>query len=202
MKKMLSNIAVAGLAALSAAYGEPLEISGVYPHLVMKNGEGECGTGAIVPWQGSLWAITYAPHMPNGSDDKLYEVTHDLQQHIFAGSIGGTPANRMIHRESNQLLIGPYVVDAQKNIRVIPLRSMYGRLTGTARHLTDPANKVYYATMEEALYSVDVHTLEVEALIRDGNKQSPKGGVNSKLPGYHGKGLYSGLLNRQPVPLC
>ncbi len=29
---------------------------------------------------------------------------------------------------------------------------MYGRLTGNARHLADPENKVYYAAMEEALY--------------------------------------------------
>ncbi len=25
-------------------------ISGVYPHLAMWNSEGECGTGAVVPW--------------------------------------------------------------------------------------------------------------------------------------------------------
>ena len=128
-----------------------MAISGIYPHLTMWNAEDECGTGALVPWQGSLWAITYAPHKPNGSSDKLYEVTADLQQKIFSGSVGGTPANRMIHVESNQLIIGPYVIDRQRNIRVIPPGTMYGRLTANARHLTDPENKVYYATMEEGL---------------------------------------------------
>ena len=171
---------------------EPINISGVYPHLTMWNDENECGTGAVVPWQGRLWAITYAPHKPGGSTDKLYEITPDLRQIIFRGSVGGTPANRMIHRESNQLLIGPYVIDATRKIRVISPKTMYGRLTGNARHLTDPQNKVYYATMEEGLYEVDVRTLEARCLIRDGNGGAPKVGIKSQLPGYHGKGLYSG----------
>ena len=31
---------------------------------------------------------------------------------VWPGSVGGTPANRLIHNESKQLLIGPYVIDA------------------------------------------------------------------------------------------
>ena len=179
------------LAALITPVNGQQSWSGIYPQLTMRNDHGECGTGAVVLWQGSLWAITYAPHMPNGGTDKLYEVTPNLKQKIFEGSVGGTPANRMIHRESNQLLIGPYLIDAKKNIRVIPPSKTYGRLTGTARHLSDPANKVYYATMEEGLYEVDVYTLAVKCFIRDGNGGAPKTGIVSKLPGYHGKGLYS-----------
>ena len=37
-------------------------ISGVYPHMAYWNDEGECGTGAVVPWAGKLWAVTYGPH--------------------------------------------------------------------------------------------------------------------------------------------
>lgn len=170
---------------------EPISISGVYPHLTMRNQSGECGTGAIVPWQGSLWAVTYSPHSPNGSTDKLYEVTPELAQKIFEGSVGGTPANRMIHPETNQLLIGPYVIDAKKEIRVLPPSKMFGRLTANARHLTDPQAKVYYATMEEGLYEVDLKTLDVKCLIKDGHEAAPDQGVKTKLPGYHGKGLYS-----------
>lgn len=33
--------------------------SGIYPHLAYYNNEGECGTGAIVPWQNRLWVVTY-----------------------------------------------------------------------------------------------------------------------------------------------
>ena len=157
------------VALAQSASAEPINISGVYPSLTMYNNEGECGTGAVVPWAGRLWVITYAPHKPQGSSDKLYEITPDLKQIIRAESIGGTPANRMIHKESNQLNIGPYFIDEKGKVRVIPYASMPGRHTGTARHLKDPANKVYIATMEEGLYSVSVHDLAVVEHVKDGN---------------------------------
>jgi hypothetical protein len=50
---------------------EPRSISGIYPTLAMFNNENECGTGAVVPWQDRLWVITYGPHLPFGSSDKL-----------------------------------------------------------------------------------------------------------------------------------
>ncbi|TSA35550.1 MAG: hypothetical protein D4R66_02015, partial [Opitutales bacterium] len=164
------------------------------------NNEGECGTGAVVPWADRLWVITYGPHLPYGSSDKLYEITPELRQIIYPESVGGTPANRMIHDESKQLIIGPYFIDAQRNVRVIPPKLMPGRLTGNARHLTDPANKVYFAPMEDGLYEVDVHTLAVKGLIKEiMNKPKPgqtaeasPAAITSTLPGYHGKGLYSG----------
>ena len=112
---------------------EPVCISGIYPHLAMFNNEGECGTGAVVPWANRLWVITYGPHLPFGSSDKLYEITPSLEQIIRPESVGGTPANRMIHRESQQLIIGPYFIDAQRNVRVIPPALMPGRLTAKAR---------------------------------------------------------------------
>ena len=171
-------------------------ISGIYPRLAYYNNEGECGTGAVVPWAGRLWVVTYAPHSPFGSSDKLYEVTPDYRQIVRGESIGGTPANRMIHRESNQLFIGPYAVDSAGHVRVIPYTSMPGRHTGNARHLQDPAHKLYYATMEEGFYSVDVRTLEVDTLYLDGNCIPKDNGemlqYNALLPGAHGKGFYSG----------
>lgn len=39
----------------------PRSVSGIYPVLAYYNNEGECGTGAVVPWAGRLWVITYAP---------------------------------------------------------------------------------------------------------------------------------------------
>ncbi|MEI6646438.1 MAG: hypothetical protein WCP12_10400 [bacterium] len=177
----------------SIAVAEPKQISGIYPHLTTYNNEGECGTGAAVPWADRLWVISYGPHLPMGSSDKLYEITPSLEQIIRLESVGGTPANRMIHKESNQLNIGPYLIDKDRNVRVLKPKQMPGRLTGTARHLIDPANKIYIATMEEGLYSVDVKTLEVEEHIKDGNGQPKVGkGISSELTGYHGKGLYSG----------
>jgi hypothetical protein len=193
---LLSVFSACSVGLLSAQ--EPRSISGIYPSLAMFNNEGECGTGAVVPWADRLWVITYGPHLPFGSSDKLYEITPDLKQVVRPESVGGTPANRMIHEESQQLFIGPYVIDAQRGVRVIPPSLMPGRLTGNARHLTDPASKIYYATMEEGLYEVDVKTLAVKNFIRDGNGlkkgfkvETPLSKLNSELPGYHGKGLYT-----------
>ena len=170
-----------------------IRISGRYPHLTMFNRGGECGTGAVVPWADRLWTITYSPHNPMGNDhDGLYEITPDLQIIKRAESIGGTPAARMIHRESEQLFIGPYAIDRNRNVRAIPYERMPGRHTAIARHLTDPGSKIYYLTMEEGMYEVDVNTLDVKTLYWDSNM--PPGGNDGgpRLPGYHGKGGYSG----------
>lgn len=172
------------------------QISGVYPHLAMFNSQHECGTGAVVPWAGRLWVVTYSPHQPAGSDDRLYEIDELLNQTIRPESIGGTPANRMIHRESKQLFIGPYAIDSQRRVRAIPFSAMYGRPTGNARHLTDPTRKLYYASMEEGFYEVDVETLAVHQLYEDGNallkRKAAPDIAGPLLPGYHGKGFYSG----------
>jgi hypothetical protein len=178
---------------------EPKQVSGIYPHLAMFKDEAECGTGAVVSWADRLWAITYGPHSPHGSSDKLYEITPELRQIIRPESVGGTHANRLIHRESKQLIIGPYLIDEQRRVRVVSPKIMPGRLTATTRHLTDPLNKVYFTTMEEGLYEADVNTLAVKGWIRDGNDikkgytdETFLSVLNSKLPGYHGKGSYSG----------
>lgn len=190
------------LLSIQATHAQPKSnyrnISGIYPHLAYYNNEGECGTGAVVPWAGKLWVITYGPHLPFGSSDKLYEITPDLHKAIRSESIGGTPANRMIHTESNQLFIGPYAISGNGNVRTIPYTQMPGRHTGNARHLFSPESKIYYGTMEEGFYEVDVKTLESKRLYQDGNVKDKKDNDvannhnGTLLPGAHGKGLYSG----------
>jgi hypothetical protein len=187
---MLRTILASALLLALPATAEPVSLSGIYPHLTMFNTQGECGSGAVVPWQEKLWIITYAPHQPKGSDDKLYSISKELTLTIHPESIGGTPANRMIHKESNQLFIGPYAVDADSKVRAIPYTTMFGRPTGTARHLTDPSEKVVTATMEEGIYEIHSKSLAVTELWGDeANKNSPR---KADLPGYHGKGFYSG----------
>ena len=169
--------------------------SGIYPHLAYYNSQGECGTGAVVPWQGDLWVVTYSPHEPYGSDDKLYEITPALQEIVREESIGGTHADRMVHEASGQLFIGPYVIDSDKDVRVLPLDKYPGRYTGVAAHLTDPDNRILLATMEAGFYDVDVHSLEAIELYKDGNqkrKEGYTGDLCDLFPGYHGKGFYSG----------
>ena len=205
MKSILPSIALFLSLAIACSPDrnskDPIHLSGIYPHLACYNNEDECGTGAVVPWADRLWVISYGPHLPFGSSDKLYEITPDLQIKPREESIGGTPANRMIHAESRQLFIGPYAIGENRMVRAIPYENMPGRHTGNARHLVTPDKKIYYATMEEGLYEVDVKTLEVTTLFKDEN--IPEGGYLDNLPenphadfaslaGAHGKGLYSG----------
>src|SRR5690606_31010497 len=143
------------LICTGAAYGQK-SYSGIYPSLAMYNNEGECGTGAVMPWNDKLYVITYAPHQPIGSSDKLYIVNNDKTAVTYDKSVGGTPANRMIHKESGKMFIGPYIVDGAGNIQTIDPKVMPGRLTGMARHLTAPETKLYYATMEEGFYEYDI----------------------------------------------
>lgn len=201
MKHFFTGLIVLGLAGCTTPQQTQKDnISGIYPKLAFYNNEGECGTGAVVPWAGSLWAITYGPHMPFGSSDKLYQITPDKKMTVRSESIGGTPANRLIHKESNQLNIGPYFINETGAVRVLPWQEAPGRYTGSARHLTDPANKIYIGTMEEGFYEVDVNSLEAKELYRDSNegwrlyKKDPKNNPKhvELLPGAHGKGLYSG----------
>ena len=107
----------------------PLEISGIYPHLAAFNGtgafasNGECGIGAVVPWEGRLWFLTYPPHSTKGSSDKLYAVGPDMSLDVRPESVGGTHANRMIHEESQQLIIGPSFIDAKGNVRACDVKN-------------------------------------------------------------------------------
>ena len=212
MKKKLIPLWCA--CALAGAWGagaaEPLCVSGVYPHLAMVNDEGECGTGAVVPWAGSLWVVTYGPHCPVGSSDRLYEIKPDLTRVIRPESVGGTHAERLIHRETGKLLIGQYLVSSNGQVETVWISRMPGRLTGAARHLEDPARKVYVTDMEEALYELDMtdpsktytrirdghNRAAFEAYFRKWNRTPPPGwneAEASTLFGYHGKGTCSGF---------
>lgn len=162
-----------------------LFISGTYPHLAVFTGEGECGIGAVASWNNNLWFITYPPHHPGTGPDKLWMVDTNLNLIARPESVGGTHANRFVHRESQQLIMGPYFIDTNSNVRAVSRTQMSGRLTGTARHLTDPTNKVLFATMEEGFYDVDVNSLAVT--LRHPDSQ----GGSAVVPGYHGKGLYT-----------
>ncbi|MDO5566343.1 MAG: M14 family zinc carboxypeptidase, partial [Planctomycetia bacterium] len=169
--------------------GEYLCVSGVYPHLCAWNQppdnkgdihHGEAGIGALVPWAGKLWYLTYPQHAPKGSNDKLYSVDSNLHLTIEKQSLGGTHANRMIHRESNQLFMGYYAIDAQGKIRTFDPKTLIGRMTATMRHLTDPANKILFYDMEGAIYEANVHTMQTKLLFK------------KPFPGWHGKGAYTG----------
>ncbi len=192
MKRVVLFIWVVVALGISGVRAEPVCISGIYPHLAVFNGGynpdsgawtgtgNECGIGAVVPWAGKLRLITYPPHETRGGRDKLWAIDEKLNLTFAPESVGGTHAGRMIHRESNQLVIGPYFIDAKGKVRACDVKKkLIGRMTAAARHLTDPKNMVYLIDMEGAVYEVNVHTLAVKKLF------------GKPVPGDHGKGGYT-----------
>ena len=172
--------AAVATAAIHGAAGAPPSFGGRYPHLAVSNSSGECGIGAVVPWAGRLWFVTYAPHARRGSDDRLYAVDEQLVLSARPESVGGTPAARFIHDATRQLVIGPYVIDEKGGVRAVSPTVMEGRLSAAAAHPLDPAGKVLVYDMEGLLYELDVTSLQPHLL------------AARPAPGWHGKGMYSG----------
>lgn len=152
-----------------AQENQPVNISGVIPSLAMTADHlprTEAGIGALMPWANRLWAVTYVAHLaPTGSGTGLYEISNDLQLKKHPASVVGTYANRIIHKPSMQLAIGPYLIDTLGNVRFIKEFTKH-RLAATMLHLTDPENKLYYLAMEGEFFEVDVHSLEVKQLFQ------------------------------------
>ncbi len=144
---------------------QPVSFGGVVPDLSLMAELGpprsECGVGALMPFAGRLWAITYVSHKAHtGVGTGLYEIDEQFRLTQRPESRVGTYANRMIHFPSNQLFIGPHVIDADRNVRTVePLVDI--RVTATMTHLDDPDNKVYVLGMEGEFFELDVHSLEI-----------------------------------------
>jgi hypothetical protein len=160
LRNMLSRRSL--LSLLPAAAAAQSRFAGL-PNVGLKsNTQGprsECGVGALMPWADALWAITYNSHkQATGTGLSLYRIDDkfeaaEVHQH------NGTHANRLVHRPSNQVFIGPYAIDDKGNHRFLPTLAEH-RLTTTMPHLTDPANRVYFLTMEGLLFEHDVNTHE------------------------------------------
>ncbi len=157
---------------------------GIYPRLAaLSDSWSECGIGAVVPWANRLWYISYVAHKA-GAGVGLYEIDRHLRIQKRPESVVGTHAGRLIHRESNQLFIGPYAIDHRGNVRVIA--GLVGeRVTAFARHLKDPSRLVYAQAMEGKLYEVEVHNLQCRVLF-DLSREAL--GINGRS---HFKGAYT-----------
>jgi len=122
----------------------------------------ETGIGALIPWADKLWAIGYVAHI-QGSGIGLYEISDNMTMRLRPESVTGTFANRMVHWETEQAVIGPHVIDASGNVRTLEELSSH-RLTATARHLVHPERMAYFLTMEGLLFEADLITLETNLL--------------------------------------
>jgi len=124
----------------------------------------ESGIGALMPWADRLWAVSYVSSGPgSGEGTGLWEIDDTLTARKHPASVVGTYANRMIHSPSNQLIIGPHIIDERGRVRTIEGVKDH-RLTATMEHLLDPEHKVYFLTMEGLFFEVNVDTLETTQL--------------------------------------
>jgi len=143
----------------------PFAISGVVPRLAVKAAHRprrtETGIGALMPWAGRLWFVTYVAHKRGTGDGTgLFFVDDDFVLHKHPASVVGTYANRMVHSESDHLIIGPHRIDTEGNVATFD-ELVNVRLAATCRHLTDPADKVYFLGMEGEFFEADVRTMKV-----------------------------------------
>jgi hypothetical protein len=172
-----------------------VNISGVFPHLAVKAGHlpqrTETGIGALMPWADRLWFVTYVAHKsPSGSGTGLFCVADDLTLTKHPESVVGTYANRMIHQASNQLIIGPHVIDMEGHVRTFnDLVDI--RITATARHLTDPEHLVYMLGMEGELFEADVQSLECRQIADLMQELNPASQADPSYSVLHMKGAYS-----------
>jgi len=138
----------------------------------------ESGVGALMAWADKLWAVTYLSEPNAGSGTGLYEIDQDFtirKRHVS----NGVYANRLFHKQSNQINIGPYMIDSKGQVRVID--DLVGqRLTATMTHLKDPANRLYILTMEGLFHELDVHTLKATKLFDLTKQLSIKGDPHFK----------------------
>ena len=142
-------------------------VNGTFPGLAVVAGHtprSETGIGALMPWADRLWFITYpSSGLRTGRDTGLFWVDQDMVLHKHPASVVTTCANRIIHTATNQLLIGPYLIDTAGNVRTVEALCRY-RLAATMPHLQDPEHKVYYLGMEGEFLEMDLRTLEVTQL--------------------------------------
>ncbi len=148
----------------------PAQFSGVVPSLAQVGELGpprsEIGVGCLMPWSGKLYVLNYNSHKAkSGAGVSLRVIDKNMQMEVVPETRGvdGTYTNRFVHHASNQLIIGPHVIDPMHRIRTVPeLQPL--RVCGTTWHLTDPENLVYVLCMEGELFELNVHTLECKQL--------------------------------------
>ncbi|MCM8768615.1 MAG: hypothetical protein NC911_02885 [Candidatus Omnitrophica bacterium] len=143
-------------------------INGVFPHLTVKAdhlpARTETGIGALMPWANRLWFITYVAHKKaSGAGTGLFTIDDDFNLRKHPASCVGTYANRMVHSESHQVIIGPHLIDPDGRVRTFP-DLVDIRLAATCRHLTEPEKKVYFLGMEGEFLEAEVYSLRVKFL--------------------------------------
>ena len=159
---LLSVGALRALAQSSSA----ISASGVFPSLTVTAStapnRSECGHGALMAWADRLYTISYLSVPNAGSGTGLYEIDETMTQRLIA-SHNSTYANRLMIPKANVIVIGPYIIDESRNVRVF--ESLLGvRIGGMAEHLTFPESMVYMLGMDGPLWECDLLSLNCTQL--------------------------------------
>ncbi len=146
----------------------PANVSGVIPDYAQIANFGpprsECGVGCLMPWNGRLYILNYVSHRKGtGTGTGLRVIDENYEMTVHPAAVDGTYANRFIHYPSQQLVIGPHVIDEKHNVRTVK-ELIDIRCSGTAAHLTDPKNLVYVLGMEGELFELNVRTLAIKQI--------------------------------------
>jgi hypothetical protein len=127
----------------SLSWSGGTQIGGVFPHLAVLADtvpfRSETGIGALMPWAEKLWFITYVSSKRNsGAGVGLFSLDANMTMTKHPDSVVGCFANRMIHHQTNQLIIGPHIIDHKGNVRTFQGLTQDVRLTAVMEHLEDP----------------------------------------------------------------
>ena len=165
--RALPLLAAAVLCATrSHAASASIASSGVFPSLSVTASSAptrsECGHGALMAWADRLYAISYLSVPNAGSGTGLYEIDENMTQTLVAPH-NSTYANRMLVPKANAIVIGPFVIDAARNVRALPAM-MHVRIGGMAEHLFFPETMVYMLGMDGPLWECDIVQLNCTQL--------------------------------------
>lgn len=107
-----------------------------------------------MPWNDKLYMVSYLSVPNAGSGTGLYEIDENFTMKKIANH-SSTYANRLMHPQTNQIIIGAWAIDLHGNINVFK-DLLHVRVAATAEHLSDRNHKVYMLGMDGPLWECSV----------------------------------------------
>ncbi|KAI8740904.1 hypothetical protein BgiBS90_034995 [Biomphalaria glabrata] len=142
------------------------QVNGIFPEYTVTANSGpersECGIGALMPWADKLYMVSYLSVPNAGSGTGLYTIYANGTM-VKIADHRSTFANRILHRQTSQIIIGAWVIDMFGNVRTFK-DLLDVRVASTAEHLTKPETMVYMLGMDGPLWECDVTTLDCSQL--------------------------------------
>ncbi|KAH9500230.1 hypothetical protein Btru_077526 [Bulinus truncatus] len=137
------------------------QVNGIFPQYTVIADSGpvrsECGVGALMPWANNLYMVSYLSVPEAGGGTGLYAILANGTM-VKLADHKSTFANRILHRQTNQIVIGAWVIDMAGTVRVFK-DLLNVRVASTAEHLTKPDTMVYMLGMDGPLWECDVTSL-------------------------------------------